>query len=66
MPVIHINIRNILSVDQKRDVAKKITDVIETSLGIDPQRTEIFFHDIPDENYAKAGILLVDQDKNRK
>jgi phenylpyruvate tautomerase PptA (4-oxalocrotonate tautomerase family) len=53
-------------VDQKRDVAKKITDVIETSLGIDPQRTEIFFHDIPDENYAKAGILLVDQDKNRK
>lgn len=63
MPVIHINIRDGLSVDQKRDVAKKITNVIEDSLGIDPQRTEIFFHDIPDENFAKAGVLLVDQEK---
>lgn len=63
MPVIHINIRDGLSVDQKRDVAKKVTDVIEDSLGIDPQRTEIFFHDIPDENFAKAGVLLVDQEK---
>lgn len=63
MPVIHINIRNVLSVDDKRDVAKKITSVMEESLGIDPQRTEIFFHDITDENFAKGGILLIDQEK---
>lgn len=63
MPVIHINIRNVLSVDDKRDVAKKITDVMEDSLGIDRDRTEIFFHDIPDENFAKGGVLLVDQEK---
>lgn len=66
MPVIHINIRNVLSVEQKRDVARKITDVIETSLGIDRQRTEIFFHDIPDENFAKGGVLLVDELKQPK
>lgn len=63
MPVIHINIRNVLSVDNKRDVAKKITDVMEDSLSIDRDRTEIFFHDIPDENFAKGGVLLVDQEK---
>ncbi len=63
MPVIHINIRNVLSIDDKRDVAKKITDVMEESLGIDRERTEIFFHDIPDENFAKGGILLLDQEK---
>jgi 4-oxalocrotonate tautomerase family enzyme len=63
MPVIHINIRNVLSVDDKRDVAKKITDVMEDSLGIDRERTEIFFHDISDENFAKGGILLIDENK---
>jgi len=62
MPVIHINIRDGLTVDQKREVAKKVTGVIEDTLNIDPQRTEIFFHDIPDENYAKVGTLLIDQD----
>ena len=61
MPVIHINIRNVLSVDDKRAVAKDVTDVIQKRLGIDPQRTNIFFHDIPDENFAQAGVLLVDQ-----
>lgn len=64
MPVIHINIRDVLSVDDKRDVAKKITNVIEESLGIDPQRTEIFFHDIPDENFARGGVLLLDQEND--
>ena len=61
MPVIHINIRNVLSVDDKRVVARKITDVMEETLGIG-DRTEIFFHDIPDENFAKAGVLLIDEE----
>ncbi|MEM6810961.1 MAG: tautomerase family protein [Pseudomonadota bacterium] len=62
MPVIHINIRDGLTVEQKRGVARDITDVINKNLGIEKERTEIFFHDIPDQNFAKAGILLVDQD----
>lgn len=62
MPVIHINIRDVLSVDDKREVARKITDVIEDSLGIERHRTEIFFHDIPDENFALGGVLLVDKE----
>ncbi len=62
MPVIHINIRDVLSVDDKRNVAKKITSVMEEELGINKQRTEIFFHDISDENFAKGGVLLIDED----
>lgn len=62
MPVIHINIRNVLSVDEKRTIARKVTDVFEETLGIG-DRTEIFFHDIPDENFAKAGVLLIDEKK---
>ena len=65
MPVIHINIHNVLTVDQKRAVAKDITAVINDRLGIDPQRTEIFFHDIPDENFAKGGVLLIDELKGK-
>ncbi len=63
MPVIHINIRNILSVDDKRIIAKEITEVIERNLNIDPDRTKIFFHDISDENFAEGGKLLLDIDK---
>ncbi len=61
MAVIHINIRDGLSVAQKRDVAQKATDVMQDTLGIG-DRTEIFFHDIPDQNFAKAGVLLIDEE----
>lgn len=64
MPVIHINIRNTLSIDDKRNVATKITDVFYAELGIDKERTEIFFHDIPDQNFAKGGVLLIDDNKS--
>ena len=62
MPVIHINIRDGLSIDQKRDVAEKVTNVMHESLDLEKDRIEIFFHDIPDENFAKAGVLLTDQE----
>jgi len=61
MPVIHINIRDGLTVEQKRTVATKVTDVMEHDLGIERDRTEIFFHDIPDQNFAKGGKLLIDE-----
>lgn len=63
MPVIHINIKDGLTVDQKREVAKKVTNVFEESLSIASERIEIFFHDIPDTNFAKAGQLLCDIEK---
>lgn len=63
MPAIHINIKDGLSVDQKREVALKVTNVFEDSLNIESDRIEIFFHDIPDENFAKGGVLLLDQEK---
>jgi len=61
MPVIHINIRDGLSTNQKRNVAEKVTNVMHETLDLEKDRIEIFFHDIPDTNFAKAGKLLVDE-----
>jgi 4-oxalocrotonate tautomerase family enzyme len=60
MPVIHINHKNDLSVDNKRRIVRRITDVFVEELNKDPNLVEIFFHDIPDYNFAKGGKLLQD------
>lgn len=66
MPVIHINHRNELSKEQKRQLSKEVTDVFVTVLDKDPELVEIFWHDIEDHNFAKGGKLLVDRLKNNE
>lgn len=65
MPVIHINHRNELTKDQKRELSKKVTDAFVETLSKDPELVEIFWHDIEDHNFAKGGLLLEDRLKKK-
>ena len=60
MPVVTIELIEGRTVDQKREMAKKITDVIKEAAKVKEDAVEIIFHDMKKENYSKAGKLALD------
>ncbi|MFZ2619558.1 MAG: tautomerase family protein [Alphaproteobacteria bacterium] len=65
MPVIHINCKADKTDAEKRAVYKGITDVCVKQLGCAPEVVEIFWHDITDNNFARAGEMLADTLKKK-
>ncbi|HUT76893.1 MAG TPA: 4-oxalocrotonate tautomerase family protein [Polyangia bacterium] len=46
---------------QKRELARRLTDTIVTVWGVDPEIVTIRFEEVPPENFARAGLLAVDR-----
>ena len=65
MPTIIVEMLEGRSVEQKRELAKRITDAIVEIAQTKPENVRIYFHDIPKFNMAQSGILRIDQ-KERK
>ena len=61
MPIVSINIIEGRTIDQKREMAKKITQVIAEVANTQPEKVEIIFNDIKEENYSKGGNLYIDR-----
>lgn len=60
MPTVHIYMLEGRTVEQKRDLVKRVTDAVNQS--VKPTRpVNIFIHEIPKQNYAEAGKLVLDQ-----
>lgn len=61
MPVITINQFEGRTVEQKRKLAKEITDSIVKIYEIEADRVNITYFDVPKHNVAKGGKLIIDQ-----
>lgn len=61
MPIVTIELIEGRSVEQKRELAKRITDAITDVTKIVPEAVEVIFHDLKKENYSKAGVLFMDK-----
>ena len=61
MPVITIRQFEGRTIEQKRQLAKEITDSIVKIYEIEADRVSITYFDIPKHNVAKAGKLFTDQ-----
>lgn len=61
MPIVQVELLEGRTVEQKRVMAKEVTDAICRSLGAKPDAVTIIIRDMPTCNYAKAGVLRVDQ-----
>lgn len=62
MPVVTIKLAGALDRDQKKRIAEEITDTLER-IAFKPRRyTYIAFEELPDENWAIAGVLLDEED----
>jgi 4-oxalocrotonate tautomerase len=48
------------SLDQKRDLVRRITQAVVDSYGVAPEKVTIRFQDSQPEDFARAGVLVAD------
>jgi 4-oxalocrotonate tautomerase len=65
MPRIIIQAIEGRSVELKRDLARRITDVVVDSWNVDPQTVTVYIEEVPAENFARAGLLAADRPGRR-
>jgi 4-oxalocrotonate tautomerase len=61
MPIVQIDFAEGRSVDQKRELSKKVTEAICQSVNCPPEAVTIVIRDLPKNNIAKAGVLMSDK-----
>lgn len=61
MPYVTIAMREGKTLEQKRELAKAVTDAVTRSLGVKPEAVFIVLHDLPATNFAREGILRSDR-----
>jgi len=57
MPIIHVNMYEGKTIDQKRKLVVAMTEAVVKSLDTKPESVRILIHDIPKHNLAVAGVL---------
>jgi 4-oxalocrotonate tautomerase len=63
MPRIIIQAITGRTVEQKRELARRITDTVVEVLAVDPDTVTIRIEEVPPENFARAGLLAADRPK---
>jgi 4-oxalocrotonate tautomerase len=61
MPYVNIYLLDGRTVEQKREMADKITDVISEVGKVPKELVHILFMDLPKTNIAKGGVLQSDK-----
>ncbi len=63
MPTIRVELFEGRTVDQKRALAKALTEATVATLGGSSEAVDILFYDISREDWSTGGILWVDRPK---
>jgi 4-oxalocrotonate tautomerase len=63
MPDVHISWLEGRTIEQKRKVVERITQVLTEEAGAKPESTHIVFVDIPATSFASGGMLISDKKK---
>lgn len=63
MPLVHISLITGRTVEQKREAARRITDVLMETLNCPRDAVKIAFHEMQTEDYASGGVLRIDEKK---
>ena len=61
MPFVNIKVAGTLTKDQKTEIAKEVTALLQRIANKPPEATSVVIEEISRENWAKAGILLADR-----
>lgn len=62
MPIVQITMAEGRTPEQKRAIAKRITEVMVEELNIAPEIITIFIYDLGKDHIAKAGVMLSDKE----
>lgn len=60
MPILQVELLKGKTIEQKREMVKKITDAVTESLSCPKEVVSIIIREMEWENFAKAGILKAD------
>ena len=66
MPVVTVQLWKGRTVEQKRSLAKAITDAMIEHANAKPDALHVIFQEIELDNWAKAGVLAVDRKELKK
>jgi len=61
MPIIHVEMFSGRSCEQKRVLARELTDAFVRVCGGTPESVTVLFHDVHKEDWAVAGALMADK-----
>jgi 4-oxalocrotonate tautomerase len=63
MPMVQITMLAGRTLEQKRKLASRITEVFVEESGARREAVMIAFHEVSKENYAAGGVLVADKDE---
>jgi 4-oxalocrotonate tautomerase len=63
MSVVQITMLQGRTVEQKRKIAKRVTDALVEEAGARREAITITFHEVSKESYASGGELMADKGK---
>ncbi len=63
MPMVQITMLQGRTAEQKRKIAKRVTDALVEEAGAKREGIMIAFHEVPKESYASGGELMIDKVK---
>ena len=49
------------TVEQKRELARRLSETVIDLLKVDPETVTVFIDETPPENFARAGVLALDR-----
>lgn len=58
MPVVQVDIKDGRTLEQKREVAKRITDTLVEVCGAARERVHVIINEVEEDNWARGGQLL--------
>ena len=61
MPLVIVKMLEGRSVEQKRRLAREITNVVVKFTGAPEEQVDVIIEDYARENWAKAGVLFTDK-----
>jgi 4-oxalocrotonate tautomerase len=61
MPIIQITMLTGRTAEQKRKIAQRVTDVMVEETGTVREGVTVAFHEVPQESYARGGVLMSDK-----
>jgi len=60
MPVVQIEMLTGRTLEQKRAMAKKVTEALTETINCKPEKVKIIIREIAKENLADGGVLHID------
>jgi 4-oxalocrotonate tautomerase len=63
MPIVQITMLEGRTAEQKRKIAKRITDALVEEAGTRREGITVAFHEVSKESYASGGELMIDKGK---